>query len=914
MIGIATQAQDDVNYDISTTPATEVVEGHMYVLQNRKYTEIGLAYDGFGATTFDPVSDQLGQFVTSVQNFFFTAGEDGFTLPVTLENINDVNIDWGYGETGGGTVLSPKRKAADNTVYFTVKDAAGQYVMLYNSALHGVNATTPAPEAQWIAYEVKEHEHKWAPNEDRTHYCTVCSVEEEEHSYIDGVCEICQHECEHSSYYDGACEYCGAECEHNNGWEFIEGDDYFHYCSDCGHPERHLIAEDDGACDCGFICPGHDYFVNDMASVLATKEQGESIMVYECINCHYQKTMSVETGGECEGNESGHEWDEDKFDPTCAMPGYTVHHCYYCNLVYYTDFTDTDPDNHFWYADSNGHFCNYSCAEHGASLAEHTMEEGKCTICGYWPGHTEHQWLTDDSGHFCTIPGCEYGGYDYHTMEEGNCACTVCGHIEHQYENGVCQNCGTGCQHEWNDGYCYICHTVCDHTGNIVPAAAIPATCTKGGWKEHFECSVCHQMFANEEGEDIGDYYEDFVIEKLGHDIGDDLCCRREGCEAKVTISSTEITLGEAAYVDFMDYSQNLNSGDPTAEPLYKIVVETTPALYSLSIPESIAEQLDSPGVSIFDKNFEYFDYLSFDPEYDNSAFFEEVGTYYLLPSAFGDGEKEFVKRNVPLTIAIVNKITLDEDITDENGEPVVLTLTEDGSYATEQTIALDDDMVFYYDYGVEFSVPEVSYTRELSAYTGNNWGTLCLPFDYTVAEAEAAGLNIYEFTAASAEAVTVTRKTEGTVKYGTPVLFKKTGVGATFTLSATNTKMGFDEGCSATMDGLRLWGVVLSEVGVDSGYYLDATDGKLHSIEDWCSEQGEDYLHIPAYRAYFDQSYYDGFEARLNVIVDDETTALDAIRALTQGNARIYGLDGKKRSDLQKGVNIVNGRKVIVK
>ena len=240
-----------------------------------------------------------------------------------------------------------------------------------------------------------------------------------------------------------------------------------------------------------------------------------------------------------------------------------------------------------------------------------------------------------------------------------------------------------------------------------------------------------------------------------------------------------------------------------------------------------------------------------------------------------------------------------------------MLTLTDDGSYATDQTIALDDNKEFYSE--VEFSVPEVSYTRELSALATNNWGTLCLPFDYTVAEAEAAGLSIYEFTAASAEAVTVTRKTEGTVKYGTPVLFKKTGVGATFTLSATNTKMGFDEGCSAAIDGLRLWGA-LSEVGVVSGYYLDTHDGKLHSIEDWCSEQGEDYLHIPAYRAYFKQSYYDGFEARLNVIVDDETTALDAIRALTQGNARIYGLDGKVRSDLQKGVNIVNGRKVIVK
>lgn len=869
MIGIATQAQDNVRYEISSTPATEVVEGHMYVLQNRKYTEIGLAYDGFGARTFDPVSEQLGQFVTSVQTFFFTATADGFTLPVTLDNINDANIDWGYGETGGGTVLSPKRKAADNTVYFTVKDENGQLAMLFyfedseGFGLYGVNATTPAESAQWIAYEVKEHEHKW---------------------------EI---------VYD-------------------EDQSYYHHCTKCDRWENHYVTGEDGVCVCGYQCPEHDYFVNVMASILATKEQGESIMVSECNNCHYQKTVSVETGGECEGNESGHEWDEDNHDPTCAMPGYTVHRCVYCNLEYYTDFTDIDPNNHNWYANSDGHFCNNDCAEHGA-WAEHTMEEDKCTVCGYWPGHTEHQWLTDDFGHYCTIPGCEHSEYKYHTKKEGSCACTVCGHIEHQYENGVCQNCGTGCQHEWNDGYCYICYTECEHTGNIVPAAVIPATCTKEGWKEHFECSVCHKLFANEEGVSIGEYYEDLYIEKLGHVIGNDLCCHREGCGAKVTISSTEITLDEAANVDFMNYAINYNDDDPTAEPLYQLVL-TQPAQYIFSIPEEILNSFDSPGVSIFNKNFEIFGYLSVDPECTNSAFFEETGTYYLLPSAFGDGEKEFVKRNVPLTIAIVNKITLDpEEITDVDGEPVVITLTDDGYYATEQTIELDDAVNIPYT-DIEFSVPAVSYTRDISAYTGNNWGTLCLPFDYTVADATSAGLSIYEFTDASSEAVTVTHKTEGTVKYGTPVLFKKTGEGegTALTLSATSTKMGFDQGVIDNISGLQLWGT-FEPKDVTSGYYLDAKDGKLHSIETYCSEKSKASLPIPAYRAYFAGNVSpSGAPLRIN-IDDDEATAIAAISALTEGKAEIYDMNGRRIQSLQKGVNIVkygNGitKKVIIK
>lgn len=327
------------------------------------------------------------------------------------------------------------------------------------------------------------------------------------------------------------------------------------------------------------------------------------------------------------------------------MPGYTVHRCYYCNLEYYTDFTDIEPDNHLWYVESDEHFCANGCEAHGA-WADHTMADGKCTVCGYWPGHTEHQWLTDSNGHFCTIPGCEHSVYEKHTMEEGSCACTVCGHIEHQYENGKCQNCGTGCQHE---------------------------------------------------------------------------------------------------------------------------------------------------------------------------------------------------------------SITLDEEsITDVDGEPVVITLTDDGYYATEQTIDLNDAVNIPYT-DIEFTVPAVSYTRDISAYTGSNWGTLCLPFDYTIADATSAGLSIYEFTAASAEAVTVTHKTEGTVKYGTPVLFKKTGEGEgkTLTLSATSTKMGFDQGVIDDISGLQLWGT-FEPMDVTSGYYLDANDGKLYSIETYCSEKSKESLTIPAYRAYF--------------------------------------------------------------
>ena len=52
-----------------------------------------------------------------------------------------------------------------------------------------------------------------------------------------------------------------------------------------------------------------------------------------------------------------------------------------------------------------------------------------------------------------------------------------------------------------------------------------------------------------------------------------------------------------------------------------------------------------------------------------------------------------------------------------------------------------------------------------------------------------------------------------------------------------------------------------------------------------------------------------------LGIAVDEDApTGIDAINALINNNAEIYDLNGRKLNDLRKGINIVNGVKVIVK
>lgn len=853
MMSFATQAQDDVIYEISSTPATELVKDHIYVLQNHAYPAYGLFYNNNNgcASTYQWNEDLLVQCMP-YQYFFLTAGADGITLPVTLTNIND-NGEMDYGNTGGGTVLSRPSYAPnpDEPVYFTVKDAAGQLAMLtYNveycdlyGVIYGGENTTPAECAQWIAYEVTKHEHNW------------------------------------KIVYD-------------------EDQSYYHHCTKCDVEERHYVAEEDGKCVCGYQCSEHSYHMDDYASVKATENaDGQYIVVKICEYCQHEKTETVDPDGECPEGDN-HSWvDDGTINATCTAKGYTYHICKKCEMLYVADFTDINPDNHDWLVEEQWneedelvsmHFCCNGCEAYGQDQ-EHNMVDGKCTVCGYWPGHTEHQWEAYPESHRCTIPGCEeHGESQEHTRGE-NCVCTVCGYTEHYWYDGECENCGAVCYHE-NPWY----------------EEARDATCFKNGNKAYYAC-VCNLFFADADcTKKIT--WEDICIPATGHQFDEEHHCTV--CDRSITIGST-ITLGEAANVNFNNYCGRYNEKDPTAEPLYKI--ELTKAAYNFSI----SEELDSPSIAIFDKDFNYI--LTVDV---NEPKFLEAGTCYLLPSAYLDEEDEggiveFAGIDVPLTITCIESITLETaEVTDEQGNAVEINLTDDGSYATTQNIVLTDG-VESFSTPVDFKAPKVDYERLMP---NSQWGTLCLPFDITV---DAAGkpYDFYELTSATSTEVTLTKVADGILRANTPVIVRRnaseTGVHFSEPDVTVKTNRGYSDG--EEKDGLQMIGVFMPHELYGGSYYLDAVDGMLYDTGEYYNETG-DPVKVNAYRCYFDVVGRHVEARPLNIVFEEEeVSAIEAIDALTSGKAKFYDLQGRERSELQSGLNVLkygNGKsvKVIIK
>jgi hypothetical protein len=74
----------------------------------------------------------------------------------------------------------------------------------------------------------------------------------------------------------------------------------------------------------------------------------------------------------------------------------------------------------------------------------------------------------------------------------------------------------------------------------------------------------------------------------------------------------------------------------------------------------------------------------------------------------------------------------------------------------------------------------------------------------------------------------------------------------------------------------------------------------------------------VKAYRAYIEKNENAGSkdnQSKLNIVINGETTNIDAIDGKAISNDAIYNLNGVRMSGkLQKGIYIQNGKKIVVK
>lgn len=191
------------------------------------------------------------------------------------------------------------------------------------------------------------------------------------------------------------------------------------------------------------------------------------------------------------------------------------------------------------------------------------------------------------------------------------------------------------------------------------------------------------------------------------------------------------------------------------------------------------------------------------------------------------------------------------------------------------------------------FTASKASYTRE----SGNNWGTICVPFELASDEKiqyftlDASGVDLTNGTLTFTEA--------SSVSAGTPAVFCRTD-GGSMSLSATDASIAAGDAGVAD-GGLKLVGTYAPITITGDNYYI-AKDAF------WQADSKN--VSVPAFRAYFKGTATGVKSFNINT---DESTGVKSV-TLEVDKQVIYDLMGRQLKNTEKGINIVNGKKVLVK
>ena len=173
----------------------------------------------------------------------------------------------------------------------------------------------------------------------------------------------------------------------------------------------------------------------------------------------------------------------------------------------------------------------------------------------------------------------------------------------------------------------------------------------------------------------------------------------------------------------------------------------------------------------------------------------------------------------------------------------------------------------------------------------GSYYATFCAPFSYTVSGATA-------YTMEKIGNSLVPTAIEGKVTAGTPVLLKGASETATLTIGTSYAATPLDE--------TALTGTYLAKtIAGGTDFVLGISEGGVVGFYHWSSNN------LGANRAYLagESSGVKGY-----AIEWDDATGLNDLSDLMDSNDLIYNLAGQRVNKAQKGIYIVNGKKIAIK
>ena len=195
-------------------------------------------------------------------------------------------------------------------------------------------------------------------------------------------------------------------------------------------------------------------------------------------------------------------------------------------------------------------------------------------------------------------------------------------------------------------------------------------------------------------------------------------------------------------------------------------------------------------------------------------------------------------------------------------------------------------------------------------------YNTVCLPFSLTAEQVTAAfgtDAEVYEYSENSTDANSVTinfTKGDGSITANVPVLVKA--------IVASSAQVFKGVQVVAPTGDIKVGGTYLDYVGVyettelAAGDFFIATKGGVQNVYQSQGLDGKKDT-VKGFRAYFkNKNTSTNVKAFLYIEGDDATGIESLTPALSEGEEAIYNVAGQRMSKMQKGINIVNGKKVL--
>lgn len=209
------------------------------------------------------------------------------------------------------------------------------------------------------------------------------------------------------------------------------------------------------------------------------------------------------------------------------------------------------------------------------------------------------------------------------------------------------------------------------------------------------------------------------------------------------------------------------------------------------------------------------------------------------------------------------------------------------------------------YDCEADITVSNVSYARDM---TGNQWGTLCLPF--AINPNAYSDCSFYQLSSVDNERkeIVLSRIDNQEIAAGTPVLVRRNAAASGISISATDAAMDNSIQAGSTAGDFTMVGTLTTSDDLANNAYIINND-KFWNVGELISNGKATTVKVGAFRSYLlANTTAPSAQARMLSlsIGDDDTTAIDVLNAADNSEAEIYDLNGHRLPDLQKGINIV--------